>query len=79
MKDKDLMLLSECDFHIKWRSLKHNEGEEAILHVLKRIRHIVIYSSVYIYHETSSNTCFSHPHMTMSDKKLYAFIYCTVE
>lgn len=40
---------------------------------------LVIYPSVYI-KKPSSDICFSHPHMTMSDNKLYAFIvlFCIV-
>lgn len=53
--------------------------EVATLHVFQnQIHMLIICPSVYVI-KPSSDTCFSHPLMTMSDKKLYAFIYCTVE
>lgn len=36
---------------------------------------LIVYPTVNVIN--SSDTCFNHPHM--SDKKLYAFIYFTVE
>lgn len=67
-----------------WKSVSTIRKKKLSLHVYKKKRNklmLVIYSSVYISlkKKTSSNTCFNHPHMTMSDTKLYAFIYCAVE
>lgn len=60
MKDKDLMLFVRVQAWPLVEVCKHNEEEEATLHVFKKNRThmLVMYSSVYIYHKTSSDTCF---------------------
>lgn len=65
-----------------WKSVSTIRKNKLSLHVYKKKKqtHVsYLFICIYIIKKNSSNTCFNHPHMTMSDTKLYAFIYCAVE